>query len=471
MGSVNPWLAEQMKKTRSPETVSLILEVADVKKMEAVNDQLRLLGISGAASFNMINITVPYRMVQDIAAIPGVKVHYNNPVYIKSPMAILDPFLGQVSLSGIELPYTREQMAARFGPNMATGLATLGPRLLSQLFGIRTPGFDIHNPDVIIVPTGETRKYLELPEDNKMTKTKVCVLDTGVAFPHPLFHPTKGQPYLDATIEQPNWFDGLGHGTWCTTCAFGDSASTRFGLCRGVADPENGTMGHVKVLSSVGFGTSFSVIQGMEKALKWGAKVVSMSLGGPLQGGVDEDPQCQIIKQTSDRVIWVVAAGNDGPNPWTIGSPGASPYAVTVGAWSPVHKGLAIFSSRGPSGEWYKEHRTDWERDYRKYGADLVKPDILAPGGGPVEKGQKTDIIYSGVVGWTDGMYDLTPLDGYEGMRGTSMATPHAAGLISLAVERGLVSTGAQVKAKMARTHKLKNELEGYGFITWPKLN
>ena len=471
MGEVNPWLAKKLKVVHSPETVNIIVEVLDKTRLDQVSAQLGQLGIPPIArSFNMLQVTAPMKLVESIAAIQGVKVHYNAPVYIKSPPRILDPLIGEVSLSSVEIPFTREQMVARFGPTLLTGIATLGPRLLQQLVGIKTSAGDVHDPNVIIVPTGETRKFLELPQDNKMTNTKVCVLDTGVAFPHPLFHPSKGMLHLDATIEQPNWGDLLGHGTWCTTCAFGDSANTRFGLCQGVADPENGTLGHIKCLSSLGFGTSFGIIQAMEKAWKWGAKVVSMSLGGELQGGVDEDPQCQIIKQLADEVIFVVAAGNDGPAPWTIGSPGASPYALTVGAMSPVYGDLAIFSSRGPSGVWYRDNPADWARDYRKYGTALVKPDVLAPGGGPVLKGQKTDIIYSGVVGWTDGMYDFTPLDGYEGMRGTSMATPHVAGLVALAYERGLVKTTAQVIGKMIAAGRAKDEQRGYGLITWPIL-
>ena len=471
MGEVNPWFAGKLKGLNSPPTISVIVEVLDERRMADVEAQLKRLGVSPLGrAFNMMEVTVPPQMVEVLADIQGVKVHYNMPVYIKSPPRIVDPLLGLVSLSGIEVPYTREEMAVRFGPNLVRGLATLGPRLLQQLVGIRTSAGDIHDPNVIFVPTGETRKVLELPEDNKMTNTKVCVLDTGVAFPHPLFHPTKGRLYLDATIEQPNWGDLLGHGTWCTTCAFGDSANTRFGLCRGVADPENGTLGSIKCLSTAGFGTTFGIIQAMEKAWKWGAKVVSMSLGGVQQGPVDQDPQCQIIARLADEVIFVVAAGNEGPDSWTIGSPGVSPYALTVGAWSPVYQDLALFSSRGPSGEWYRDHPDDWDRDYRKYGASLVKPDVLAPGGGPVSEGQKTDLIYSGVVGWTDGMYDFSPLDGFEGMRGTSMATPHVAGLVALAYEHGLVKTTAQVIGKMMATGRVKDEKRGYGLITWPLL-
>ncbi|MFH1484898.1 MAG: S8 family serine peptidase [Chloroflexota bacterium] len=292
--------------------------------------------------------------------------------------------------------------------------------------------------------------------------------NTGIGFPHPLLHPSKGLIRMESTTGEPP-LDGLGHGTHCLTTAFGDSFNTRFGECRGVADPENGTLMSVKCLSNIGFGSQFSVIAAMERAVNWGAKIISMSLGGPLEGGVDDDPQCRIIDRLKDEVIFVVAAGNDGPQEWTIGSPGASPHCVTVGAYSTYYKGLANFSSRGPSGEWYRDRPSIWTKDQSKYGADLTQPDLVAPGGGPVESGDTMDVIYSGVVGWTDGMNDLTPGDLFDAMRGTSMATPAAAGLIALAYDRGLVKTAADVKKKMARGES-KDRFKGYGLLTWGRL-
>jgi len=126
---------------------------------------------------------------------------------------------------------------------------------------------------------------------------------------------------------------------------------------------------------------------------------------------------------------------------------------------------VADFSSRGPSGSWYKEHPEDWERDRRKYGENLLKPDCVAPGGGPVGNRKPVDLLYSGTTGWFDGFYDFL-LDGYEGMRGTSMATPHAAGLIALAVDRGLVKNANEIKQKF-KTQGVKDIHKGYGFLKW----
>lgn len=475
MGKVNPWLDEKISKLNSPPTINVLVQVTDPSMLQAVKS--RLAGIQGVqvgrTAFDYIEATMPHQLVSEVAKIPGVQVHYNAPRTIHQ-LVLNDPLIGKFGISTIEVPYTPQQMMARFGLMLPNRLKTIP----APLFGLlpssarRTLAAAAPKPkDVIILPTGETRKLTGVPENNKMKSTKVAVLDTGIGWPDPfLLHTTKGNIMMDATIEQPNPFDGLGHGHWCVTTAFGDSYNTRFGLCRGIADPEGGTLGSIKCLSTLGFGTTFSVISAMEKAYKWGAKVISMSLGGELQGGVDEDPECQVIQRLKDEVIFVVAAGNEGPGQWTVGSPGASPAAVTVGAWSPYYGGVAIFSSRGPNAPWYQENPDAWGRDQRKYGSDMTKPDVVAPGGGPVEEGQIPDMIYSGVRGWTDGMNDGTPGDGFDAMRGTSMATPAAAGLIALAVERGYVQTAEDVKRKMSRSSGGKSQDVGYGMITWEKL-
>lgn len=475
MGKVNPWLEAKIQKLNSPPTISTLVEVDDPRQIQAVSQYLQTQPKTtvGGRAFNMIEVSMPHQAVNQVAKIPGVTVHYNAPRGIRQ-LSIMDPLVGKFKLSSVEVPLTPEQMLARFPFLVPNRLKTVPAFIYGMLPKSARKSLAMAAPkakDIIILPTGETRKLLGVPEDNKMKNTKVCVLDTGIGFPDPwLLHPTKGKIYMAATIEQPNPLDGLGHGHWCITAAFGDTYDTRYGTCRGVADPEDGTLGSVKCLSTFGFGTSFSVISAMEKAYKWGAKVISMSLGGDLQGGVDDDPECRIVQKLKDEVIFVVAAGNEGPDGWTVGSPGAAPAAITVGAWSPYYSGLANFSSRGPSGQWYKDNPTEWAKDLAKYGSDLIKPDIIAPGGGPVRDGDKPDMIYSGVRGWMDGMNDETPGDGFDAMRGTSMATPAAAGLISLAVERGYVKTAADVRKKMSVGVSEKSPETGYGMVHWSKL-
>ena len=189
-------------------------------------------------------------------------------------------------------------------------------------------------------------------------------------------------------------------------------------------------------------------------------------MGGPQQGPVDHDPLVKATKILHDAgILVVVAAGNSGPDKWTIGSPGCSPWVLTVGSVSILDDLEVVwFSSRGPQGDWYKDHPSDWDEDYAKYGELLVKPDVVAPGGGRVSETTKPDeVLYQGCTGWFDGYYDLA-IDGFEGMHGTSQATPHAAGLMVLLAEALPSITMEQVKQVLSRLGE-KDEVRGWGLI------
>ncbi len=307
------------------------------------------------------------------------------------------------------------------------------------------------------VKLGYAIDYFEDVELIPAYVTDVRVVDTDEHF-YDLANSDDGTYYANGLIV---------HNSWCHTSAFLGSSKTMFGTCKGVADAYESY--HGKVLSNAGFGSTSSIIKGMERAAAFGAKVISMSLGGEQQGPVDSDPNCKVIKMLSDRgVVVVVAAGNEGSDEWTICSPGVCVDSVTVGSYSITDKAPAYWSSRGPSGKWYKEHRDDWVRDYSRYGDDIVKPDILAPGGGRATKGSKPDeLLYSGSHGWFDGFYDLIP-NMFEGMHGTSMATPHAAGLIALLIDRGIISSASDVKRVMSSVWGRSKDIAwGYGLIKW----
>ena len=72
-----------------------------------------------------------------------------------------------------------------------------------------------------------------------------------------------------------------------------------------------------------------------------GARVINLSLSGD---GHPDDPLSQAV---DNGVTVVVAAGNNGPDEKTIGSPGTARRAITVGA-SDKADHPASFSSRGP---------------------------------------------------------------------------------------------------------------------------
>jgi len=105
-------------------------------------------------------------------------------------------------------------------------------------------------------------------------------------------------------------------------------------------------------------------------------------------------------------IVPVFAAGNSGPGPRTIGSPAGYPEALAVGAVDEDVR-LAPFSSEGPV-DW-----TDLDGTGPVAGTRFTKPDVVAPG-----------------VGITSSVGT-----GYLTFSGTSMASPHVAGVVALMTE------------------------------------
>ena len=224
----------------------------------------------------------------------------------------------------------------------------------------------------------------------------VAVVDTGIDLDHPAFAP--GQILADKCksfiAEEPTADDGNGHGTHCA----GTIGSRDYGVA-----PDVSLIG-VKVLSATGSGSWNSVMQGVEYAAEH-ADVLSMSLGGRASssGNVVETAVKNAI---ANGITVVIAAGNDGPFSQTIGTPGVVSEAITVGAIDESGS-IAYFSSRG-------------ETVYME-----KKPDIVAPG---------VDVLSA----WKNG--------GTNTISGTSMATPHVAGLVALMLgkSKGLSPEGAK---------------------------
>ncbi|KAK6357684.1 Secreted subtilisin-like serine protease sub4 [Orbilia javanica] len=218
----------------------------------------------------------------------------------------------------------------------------------------------------------------------------VYVIDTGVYWDHDELRDMKAVDYSRVrwgtnTISK-DLIDGNGHGTHC--------AGTIGGLTYGVARRVN--LVAVKVLDNDGSGTWSSVLAGMNWVAadaKANTSVVSMSLGGGKLESVN-----QAVKALYDRgVTVIVAAGNEADDASKY-SPASADNAITVGA-------LDVDGT---------------VPDFSNYGSAV---DILAPGVN----------VLSSVIG------SDTATDYYSG---TSMATPHVAGLAAYFISKSLKETG-----------------------------
>ena len=156
-----------------------------------------------------------------------------------------------------------------------------------------------------------------------------------------------------------------------------------------------------KVLNQYGWGYDSWIINGIEWAVNQGADIISMSLGGGITDG--SDPISLTVDWAYDQgVVVIVAAGNEGPDYFTVTAPGSAENAITVGAVDKSNS-IAVFSSRGPV-----------INNFR------IKPEIVAPG---------VDVC-SAVPEYIYG-------HPYECWSGTSMATPHVAGAMAILYSYG----------------------------------
>lgn len=108
----------------------------------------------------------------------------------------------------------------------------------------------------------------------------VSILDTGIDKNHPAF---QGVQLIEKDFSGAGNGDGQGHGTHCAGTAFGrDVNGNRIGVARGVQKALIG-----KVLDNQGNGDSDMLFRGMQWAQQEGANIISMSLGFDFPGFVD----------------------------------------------------------------------------------------------------------------------------------------------------------------------------------------
>jgi subtilisin family serine protease len=224
---------------------------------------------------------------------------------------------------------------------------------------------------------------------------RVAVLDTGFATRHPDF--------ADRVVHSRSFVagqtaeDGHGHGTHCIGTACGPRTPRR--------EPRYGVAYEAeiwagKVLGNDGGGVDGGILGGLNWAVAHGCHVASLSLGAPVEPG---EPYSAVFEAAARRAlakgtVVVAAAGNDSDREAgvvrPVGHPANCPAILAVGA---------------------------------------VAPDLtVAPfsNGGLVEPGGRIDVAAPGV-----GVHSAWPPRTYRTLAGTSMATPHVAGIVALLAE------------------------------------
>ncbi|MCY0868829.1 MAG: S8 family peptidase [Desulfurococcus sp.] len=215
----------------------------------------------------------------------------------------------------------------------------------------------------------------------------VAVLDTGIDYTHSdlygrvayCIYTVGTKTYKGTNLK--NCADRNGHGTHVAGII---AASVNNAGSAGAAP--NVTLVAVKVLSDSGSGTYTDITEGIVEAVKAGAYILSMSLGGPSDSSVLRDASYWAYLQGA---VQVVAAGNSGDgNPSTnnVGYPARYPWVIAVTA----------VDSSGNTPTW---------------SSDGSEVDVAAPG---------------------VNIYSTYPNKRYAYLSGTSMATPHVSAVVAV---------------------------------------
>ncbi|KAG5651131.1 hypothetical protein H0H81_009764 [Sphagnurus paluster] len=228
-------------------------------------------------------------------------------------------------------------------------------------------------------------------DDSAGAGVDIYIVDTGVLTTHSQFG---GRARWGATFGGYADADGNGHGTHCA----GTAAGSQYGVAKAA------NIIAVKILSDAGSGSVADIVSGLDwvaSSAKSSGRpsIVSMSLGGSASTTLDN----AVATLTAAGIHVAVAAGNDNANAANT-SPARAPSAVTVGA-STIADARASFSN---------------------FGAVV---DIFAPG----------QNVISSWIGSNTATNTIS---------GTSMATPHIAGLIAYLIGKN----GNQTPADMSDT-------------------
>jgi subtilisin family serine protease len=233
--------------------------------------------------------------------------------------------------------------------------------------------------------------------------------------------------------------DSNGHGTHCAGIAMGTGGADKTYV--GVAPQAE--LIDIRVMETYGLGSAGEIMAGIEWCIsnknQYNIRVLSLSIGS-FSDSDGTDEQAQLVNKAVEAGLVVVAAmGNDGKKftPHWAGADGA----IAVGSVddkSTIDRSddsLSDFSNTGP-------RLDDGDEDEM----DELKPDVVAYG----------DDIDSA---------QANTASGYISHSGTSMATPHVAGVVALMLHANPTLTPEQVK------QILHDSAEARGSPTFPSLD
>ncbi len=305
----------------------------------------------------------------------------------------------------------------------------LGTPGLKSIYLDRKLDFYLHESVALI---GASRAWTELGATGK--GIGVAIIDSGIDGLHPdLPYGTKvvqnvkiaglsaedsptGAGIVQVVENLPTSDSSSGHGTHCAGIVAGSGAASQ-GYYKGVA-PEAHLIG-------IGTGDAlfvFYALEGFDYAIanrtKYNIKVISNSWGSTMDPGEAFDPSNPIneaSKVAHDAGMAVVfASGNSGPGTDTLNRYSIAPWVIGVANGWKDGKTIEDSSSRG------------------RYLDPFYHPTITAPGTDIVSTRAPNTVLPPLGLAGNDPNINPEWLPYYTTMTGTSMATPHVAGVLAL---------------------------------------
>jgi thermitase len=347
--------------------------------------------IGGAASGQeYVPDEVLVKFTADASGHVKAALHRQNKGVVRGKVRGLDVEVVKVSPGQVEKlvrSYLADPHVEYAEPNyIATAVAAPSdPSFVSQ-WGLHNTGVDA---DIDFL---EAWEYAQSIGHGGGAGNIVAIVDTGIDATHPDLA-GKVVAGWNFVAGSSNTTDDNGHGTHCAGIA---GAVTNNGVgISGVGF--NCALMPVKVLDRRGSGSYANIASGIAYAVDHGAKVISLSLGGSFNSYTLE---AAVNDAWARGALVVAAAGNEGKSRKLY--PAAYTNAIAVAATD----------------------KTDRKASFSNYGTWV---DVAAPG---------------------VGILSTVPGGGYQSWNGTSMATPHVAGLAGLAWADSNSSTRALIESR-----------------------